>query len=94
MSSVNLASSLAKRKKAEVSDLTEKRALQQLALKRNEQESQIQAELARKDAEIERARMDAERKEAEKKQLLLQLEIERLKNQSTPPAASACCSVS
>ena len=65
-------------------------------LKRNEQESQIQAELARKDAEIERARMDAERKEAEaeKKQLLLQLEIERLKNQSTPPAASACCSVS
>ena len=38
MSSVNLASSLAKRKKAEVSDLTEKRALQQLALKRKEQE--------------------------------------------------------
>ena len=38
MSSVNLASSLAKRKKAEVSDLTEKLALQQLALKRKEQE--------------------------------------------------------
>ena len=38
MSSVNLASSLTKRKKAEVSDLTEKLALQQLALKRKEQE--------------------------------------------------------
>tara|TARA_B100000795_G_C22703788_1_gene400734 strand:- start:21 stop:782 length:762 start_codon:yes stop_codon:yes gene_type:complete len=38
MSSVNLASSLAKRKKAEVNDLAEKLALQQQALKRKEQE--------------------------------------------------------
>ena len=42
------------------------------------------------DAEIERAS-----KETENKQLSMQLEIERLRNQQqTPQAASACCSVS
>ena len=85
-------------------DSSLKREISQL--KRKEEEARMQAELARKDAEIERARMDAEierarkdaeleRKEAENKQLLMQLEIERLRNQQPmPQPPSACCSVS
>ena len=73
-------------------DSTLRREMSQL--RRNEHEAQMQAELARKDAEIERARMEAEmaRKEAEAdaarkaaeaeaEKLKLQLEIERLRNQ-------------
>ena len=76
-------------------DSSLKREISQL--KRKEEEARMQAELARKDAEIERARKDAEmeRKEAENKQLLMQLEIERLRNQQpTPQPPSACYSVS
>ena len=76
-------------------DSSLKREISQL--KRKEEEARMQAELARMDAEIERARKDAEmeRKEAENKQLLMQLEIERLRNQQLmPQPPSACCSVS
>ena len=76
-------------------DSSLKREISQL--KRKEEEARMQAELARMDAEIERARKDAEmeRKEAENKELLMQLEIERLRNQQPmPQPPSACCSVS
>ena len=60
-------------------DSTLRREMSQL--RRNEHEAQMQAELARKDAEIERARMEAEmaRKEAEaeKKQLAAEAEAAR-----------------
>ena len=69
-------------------DSSLKREISQL--KHKEQEARMQAEVARKDAEIERAS-----KEEENKQLLMQLEIERLRNQQQmPQPPSACCSVS